>query len=34
VSTGDGNAYDFHSKRAKDGEMRIAEITLRPERAD
>jgi hypothetical protein len=34
VSTGDGNAYDFHSKRADDGDMRVAEITLRPERAD
>jgi hypothetical protein len=34
VSTGDGNAYDFHSKRARDGEMRVAEITMRPERAE
>ena len=34
VWTGDGDAYTFHSTRGKDGETRVAEITLRPDRAN
>jgi hypothetical protein len=30
---GEGSALQFHSQRGKNGEPRIAEITLRPERA-
>ena len=32
--TGEGDAYNFHSARGKDGEPHIAEITLRSGRAD
>jgi len=31
--TGEGSTLDFHSTRGKNGEPRIAEITLRPERS-
>ena len=32
--TGEGDAYTFYPTRGKDGEMRIAELTMRPERAE
>jgi hypothetical protein len=32
--TGEGDAFNFFSGRGKDGELRISEIVLRPDRAD
>jgi hypothetical protein len=34
VWSGEGDAYLFHSPRGKNGEPHIAEITLRPDRAN
>jgi hypothetical protein len=34
VWTGEGQAADLHINRGKDGEMHIAEITMRPDRAN
>ena len=34
VWTGDGDALNFYTPRGKNGEPRIAEIILRPDRAD
>jgi hypothetical protein len=34
IWSGDGDAYQFRTPRGKDGEPHIAEITMRPERAD
>jgi hypothetical protein len=34
VWTGEGDAYEFHYSRGKDGELRAAEIVLRPDRAN